>query len=623
MWLYLGILVVTLLISFLGGMLVRFVAQQKGWVAHPSPDRWHQTPTALHGGVSIFVSFATGLLLLMLGFRAGLIRIDISESYGDIHFQYTILTILLGVVIIFLVGLVDDFVHLKPGVKLLGELLAVSIVIFFGVSFHLTPFPWVDILLSYLWFIGIVNAVNLLDNMDGVSSGVVIIGAIGVGLLGIFGYRDYPPASVFIAGILVFAAFGFWLHNKPPAKLFMGDSGSLVLGFVFAAITIPSELNAFYIPDVDFSVWDKLLQLLTAITLAAIPILDTTLVTITRLMRGQSPSVGGKDHSTHRLAQSGLTHWQTLKILYSVGAICAFVAVIMVVYPQFAFFVFGTAFLSMTIVAVYLASVRIQVAPIKQEGWQQLITSIAYRLPLIKMVMDVVLIALSFHLAYLIRFDFKLESGLTLAMIESMPIVIIGCLISNFILRIYDFSWRSASSRDILNYAGTSGLGTILSLALVTLATSFGLGYSRGAFVLFAILYFVALTASRFSYRFIDDILLRIRLRQTDEGKIPLILYGTGRNAMPLFDEIIHDTEQWSKYQVVGIVDTSRGSAGKRLQGVSIKSESEWLNENHESQPEILLIDESVDSKTVRAFADQIGKNLRVRKFVRKILEIS
>jgi UDP-GlcNAc:undecaprenyl-phosphate GlcNAc-1-phosphate transferase len=621
---YLGILLVTFGLSYSATFLIRKIALARGnkWVAMPKADRWHETPTALHGGIAIFAAWISGVFCLLLAFNKGWIAIGWMDAYPDTNLFFKTEILMVGVVIMFLVGLIDDFFFLKPVLKLLGELVAVSIVIFLGVGYQLTPLQWFDLILSYFWFIGIINAVNLLDNMDGISSGIVMIGAIGVALLGWIGYMDFTPYSVYLAGILVVSALGFWLQNKPPAKIFMGDSGSLVLGFVFAAITIPSEFNGFYVPDVDFSIWDKILQLCVAISLAAIPILDTTLVTITRLMRGQSPSVGGKDHSTHRLAHSGLTHWQTLALLSIVSGLCVVVAIIMVKFPGIGLGVFSAAFVLMAIAAVYLASVRIQVAPIKKEGWQQLVTSITYRIPLIKMLLDILLIGLAFYFAYLIRFDFSLPERMGNSMIQSVPIVIAACLIANFVFRVYDFSWRSASSRDILNYGAAALIGTILSLASVILATSFEMGFSRGAFVIFAILYFLMLSGSRFSYRLIDDLLLRLRLHQSESGKIPLIIYGSNPDTKIVIDEINHNQDRWKNYRIIGIVDTTDGENGRWIQGVPVRSQSQWMKEEMDSQPELLVVDDRVETNEVKAFVSKLKQGLRVRRYTRSIVDI-
>ena len=621
MWWFTGVLAATFAVSYLGCLLVRWVTQKKGWVAQPTADRWHQVPTSLHGGIGIFVAFLFGVLFWLFLSDGGKEFQKISVS--GFRFDSQLVILLCGITVAFVVGLTDDIFRMKPGMKLLGQLVAVSMVIFMGFGFDLTPYPWLNILFSYLWFIGIINAVNLLDNMDGVSSGIVMIGTLGVCLIGLFGNAGDVPPSVFIGGILVVSVLGFWFHNKPPARLFMGDSGSLVLGFIFAALTVPSDLNGFLTNGFAGTVWARVLQLLMAIILAAIPILDTTLVTITRMMRGQSPSVGGKDHSTHRLAQSGLTAWQTLGVLYSVSGVCAALAFFMGLYPDTAFLVFGVAFLVITIVAVYLASVRIQVDPIKKEGWQQLVTSFAYRVPLIKMVLDVVLIGLSFHFAYLIRFDFHLSTYLRDAMLKALPIMIVCCLTANFLFRVYEFSWRSASSRDILNYGFASVLGTVMSIAVVTLVFSFGLGNSRGAFVIFCIVYFLTLAGSRFSFRFMDDLLMRFRLHQTQEGKIPLLIYGSDRYAKATLDEIQHDNGSWAKYRVVGVIDSTDGNSGKIIQGIPVRIASDWVGHTFESIPEILVVDDAVENATAMQFASKIGDDLRVRRLVRKIQDIS
>ena len=622
MWFF-GILLVTLTISFVGTRAVCLVARRYGWVAQPKSDRWHTTPTALHGGVGIFLSFIVGSLLYLLAVAGGLVD---NTALGELpagEFLRRFFVLLGASAVVFAVGLIDDIFPMKPGVKLLGELAAVSLAIFFGIGHDLTPYPWFDILLSYLWFVGIINAVNLLDNMDGVSSGIVVIGALGVALLGWVGYTSYLPVSFYLGLLLAAASFGFWLNNKPPARIFMGDSGSLVLGFVFASITIPSAFNAYYVPDIEYYIWDKVLQLLVAVTLAAIPILDTTLVTITRLMRGQSPSIGGKDHSTHRLAHSGLTQWQTLTILYALSSVCVLIALFMVKLPSMGFLVFGGALVIVSILAVYLATVRIQVAPIKKEGWQQLVTSVAYRVPLIKMVLDVVLIGLSLHLAYLLRFDFQLSYLMSQAMLQAMPVVVGCCLVANYLARVYEFSWRSASSRDVLHYAIAVLGGTILSLATITLLTSFGVGYSRGAFVIFAILYFVFLSASRYSYRILDDLFLRMRMGQGSEGKIPVLIYGTDRYSRLLLDDIQHDTERWGSYRVIGLVDTSGGEFAKKVLGIPVQSAKEWQEESFQSLPEVIVADEGVSNHQVAEFAKSIDEHLRVRRFSRTLSDIN
>lgn len=622
MYQYLGILVGCVVVSWLAVGLVRRLALRYGWVAAPRKDRWHEKPTALHGGVGILAAFLVGTAAL---FWSLLANPGLSESMGlAVPLPPAEMMVIIASAALFMAvtGWVDDCVNLKPGVKLLLELIAVTVVIVWIGPFPLTPLPWVNVLVSYFWFVGIVNAVNLLDNMDGVSSGVVIIGLCGLALTGWYGSSEGVPVGALWALVVAACAFGFWLHNRPPARIFMGDSGSLFLGFTFAALIIPSQLNGFYgLDEQDGS--SVLLRFLIAVALAAIPILDTSLVTVTRLMRGQSPSVGGKDHTTHRLAFSGLTHWQTLGVLYGVSAFCVGVACMMAMFPDTGLVVFLFAFVALAMVAVYIASVRIQVSPIRREGWQQLVTSFIYRVPLIKMLVDVLLVSVSLYAAYLIRFDFVLTDAFRDAVIRSLPVVIVSCVGVSLILRIYEFSWRLASSRDVLNYAMAAALGVVISMASLTMLDRFGLGYSRGAFVIFGGVYFLALTASRFSFRFLDDLLVRFRMGQAPSGKIPLLVYGTGREARWLLDEIQHDIERWGKYCVVGLVHDDRvETPPSRIAGIPVHTPEQWMEVAFESRPEVIVADDKIENADVLRFARSMHQETRVRRYARRITEV-
>jgi len=622
MYQYLGIVVGCVVVSWLAVGLVRRLALRYGWVAAPRKDRWHEKPTALHGGVGILAAFLVGTAAL---FWSLLANPGLSESLGlAVPLPPAEMMVIIASAALFMAvtGWVDDCVNLKPGVKLLLELIAVTVVIVWIGPFPLTPLPWVNVLVSYFWFVGIVNAVNLLDNMDGVSSGVVIIGLCGLALTGWYGSSEGVPVGALWALVVAACAFGFWLHNRPPARIFMGDSGSLFLGFTFAALIIPSQLNGFYgLDEQDGS--SVLLRFLIAVALAAIPILDTSLVTVTRLMRGQSPSVGGKDHTTHRLAFSGLTHWQTLGVLYGVSAFCVGVACMMAMFPDTGLVVFLFAFVALAMVAVYIASVRIQVSPIRREGWQQLVTSFIYRVPLIKMLVDVLLVSVSLYAAYLIRFDFVLTDAFRDAVIRSLPVVIVSCVGVSLILRIYEFSWRLASSRDVLNYAMAAALGVVISMASLTMLDRFGLGYSRGAFVIFGGVYFLALTASRFSFRFLDDLLVRFRMGQAPSGKIPLLVYGTGREARWLLDEIQHDIERWGKYCVVGLVHDDRvETPPSRIAGIPVHTPEQWMEVSFESRPEVIVADDKIENADVLKFARSMHQETRVRRYARRITEV-
>ena len=218
-------------------------------------------------------------------------------------------SILVAVILMFSIGLYDDFKHITPPRKLVFQILAATIVIFFGnITIEFFRWPVANIMLTFFWPVGITNAINLLDNMDGLAGGVALITA---GFLSIFfwstGYPDLLVLSLALCGSII----GFLVFNFPPAKIFMGDSGSMFLGFTLAVLAIARRTQA-----------SNIIAIIGVPTLVLLlPILDTGLVAITRLLRGQSPAIGGKDHTSHRLVAFGLSERQAVLVLYGIAVI--------------------------------------------------------------------------------------------------------------------------------------------------------------------------------------------------------------------------------------------------------------------------------------------------------------
>jgi UDP-GlcNAc:undecaprenyl-phosphate GlcNAc-1-phosphate transferase len=217
---------------------------------------------------------------------------------------------------VFLLGLADDILHLRPRAKLLAQLAAAVWILSSGAIDALWESSWVTIAVSLVWIVGITNAFNLLDNMDGLSAGVAIIAAI---YLAVFyagsGNRDYAVMISIAAG----AAAGFLIFNFSPARIFMGDSGSLFLGFLLGTASLLEVTQA---PRVRPLV-------LAPVAVLAIPIFDTFFVSITRWLRGQPISEGGTDHSSHRLVRLGLNERDAVLLLYALSASSGAVAVAM------------------------------------------------------------------------------------------------------------------------------------------------------------------------------------------------------------------------------------------------------------------------------------------------------
>src|SRR5436309_15954748 len=220
-----------------------------------------------------------------------------------------------GAATMFLVGFIDDILSLKPTTKLIAQIACASILLFFGYRLSwITSSFTLDTILTLVWVVGMTNAFNLLDNMDGLCGGIAMIvgGSLLISLLPGAGTHTFALARYL--AILLGAVAGFLVYNVHPASIFMGDSGSLLLGFSFAAVTLSSGRAAPGRSDVLSIVAAPVLVLL-------IPIFDTTLVTLSRWVSGRRASQGGRDHSSHRLVAIGLSERRAVALLWLLAAI--------------------------------------------------------------------------------------------------------------------------------------------------------------------------------------------------------------------------------------------------------------------------------------------------------------
>jgi len=269
------LIVATALALALGGTpLARRLAHQFGVLDQPNARKVHAKPTPLLGGIAIYTAFMLALLFL-----------------GDRFYVNQVVGIFIGASFVSFLGLVDDSRGLHPLIKLGGQIVAALILVLSGVYADIFPGNGLDILLTVLWVVGITNAMNLLDNMDGLSGGLAAIAAAFFLVLAGLS-RQYLVGA--LAAALLGACIGFLRYNFNPASIFMGDSGSLFLGFVLAATAIKLRFPS----NVVFVTW------MVPVLVLGLPIFDTTLVFISRLRRGLNPlTTPGKDHISHRLVR--------------------------------------------------------------------------------------------------------------------------------------------------------------------------------------------------------------------------------------------------------------------------------------------------------------------------------
>ncbi|MDB5058481.1 MAG: glycosyl transferase family 4, partial [Chloroflexi bacterium] len=287
-------------------------------VDHPGGRKAHLSPVPYLGGVAIYLAF---ILILVVAVA------PLEHNSGFAKATGQLVAVVGGASLMALLGLADDRYNLPPLLKLLGQLAGAGILVAAQVTIHFNHqvFAPLQIPITVLWIVGVTNAFNLMDNMDGLAVGTAGIAACFFFLHAILAL----PVQSFVAlltAALAGACFGFLYYNWSPAKIFMGDAGSLFLGYLLAALALKLSLTtaspelqqlavrAGYSTGVTQNL--HAVALLAPIFVLGIPLFDTSLVTISRLRRGVPVSQGGRDHLSHRLVGAGLSHREAVMSLY-------------------------------------------------------------------------------------------------------------------------------------------------------------------------------------------------------------------------------------------------------------------------------------------------------------------
>ncbi len=309
--------------------LSRALALRLGVVAIPSQRNIHKDYKPLMGGMAMYLAFAAALLL-----------------FSPPDYVAELLVLIGGAAFLALVGLIDDRYNLGIRVRLLAQVITALSMAALGVSIRLFGTPLLDVPLTVVWVCAITNAVNFLDNMDGLAAGLTAIAAAGFTAIA---FSQGLELVSMLAAALAGSAVGFLIYNFNPASSFMGDMGSLVLGFVLSALAIKLE----------FGTQPLSVTWMVPVLVLALPIIDINLVMLTRLLEGRSLGQGGKDHSSHRLMALGLSQRQTLFVLYAFCALYAALAYIVSTAPPATALLIGIGGLAgMGVVFVLLMWVR-------------------------------------------------------------------------------------------------------------------------------------------------------------------------------------------------------------------------------------------------------------------------
>jgi UDP-GlcNAc:undecaprenyl-phosphate/decaprenyl-phosphate GlcNAc-1-phosphate transferase len=518
----------------------------------PEETRWRTAPTPLVGGLGIYLGLTVGIWLAVLG------PLQASEQ---------LVGIFAGASLLFLAGLADDLWSLPPLAKIAAQLGGAAIVLSTGTSVELVHSRWIAIPIGVLWLVAMTNAFNLLDNMDGLAGSLAVIAA---GFFAAAAALHQGSKLVLVVSLaLALAVAGFLPFNLRPGKralVWMGDSGSQLIGFALAALGLASSYTV---------ATSTVATLVLPMLVLAVPILDTTLVTIVRLLDGRPISQGGHDHSSHRLVSLGVSETGAVVLLALIAAALGGTSLAYQAFGNGRIAALGVLFTFALLVQFgsFLADVdrgRARRAPV-------------YTRRIAEVFVDGALISAAFLAAYLVRFNGIGTPNQRHYFLLTLPVLLFCRYAALLAFGMYAGVWRYASSRDAVRAAAAVLTSEAVALAFVVI-TQDPLGdFSRSVFVIDAVFCSVAIAGSRFAER---AILRGLDIaRQRDLRRV--LIVGAGRTGRSLLREL----RETAGERVVGFIDDAPSLRGRRLNGVRVVGTTAGIEQAlTRVRPDIVLV---------------------------------
>jgi len=513
--------------------LAKRTARRFGITAMPWSPEGFGTRTPVMGGVPIVGAIVLTLLAL-----------------GDLPGWLTC-----SCLVLLAVGVIDDRFVLTPRQKLLTEILvATAVVLMLPRGAAYTRWPMVDEVAVIFWLVAATNAYNLVDGLDGLAAGVGIVAALAIAVAA----RLQGATALTLQAMVIAAALaGFLIYNFHPASIFMGDGGALPIGLVLGALSIQVS---------SLATNSRLTKYVVPILIMLVPLVDTTIVTVTRVATSRGISRRGLDHSHHRLLQLGLSQRATAAIGWSfagVGATCAVAACILPhpyllsALPMIAGIV--------GIIVLFMMDITFDAYPPgiaygSVQGVARFLLSLGYRRRLVEALLDGVLIAGALFGTFLIRFDFKIDDPQTFAVSALLPWIWV-CTYAGFLFAgVYRGMWRYAGLSDAVRFA----TGAAFAGLLIVMASPL-MGYKMpfAMTLLYIILLFNLLAGSRLSFRLIRKGLARLALPNAR-----VLVVGAGRIGAAAAHYL--SSEHSETRHLVGFVDDDAFKVGKLVQGVEV-----------------------------------------------------
>ena len=518
--------------------LLRAPASASRLVAQPSGERWHVQATPTFGGLGMGAGVAAGVVLALL--------------VGALEPTWELAGILAGCALVFAAGLVDDVRHLSPVAKLVAQFGAAGIAIAAGLRVELVGNDVLGTVIALVWLVGITNAFNLLDNMDGLAA---TLAAVACAYFAIDAATVHENRLVLVLALsLAFACAGFLPFNLRPgtaARAFMGDAGSQLIGFLLAALALASSWTT-----AGTTVATMVLPLLVL----AIPILDTTLVTIRRLAERRPVTQGGRDHTSHRLVYFGLSETRAVALLALIAIALGATSVAYNVLDRPAVTALGI--LVTFALLVQFGSFLSELSEDERRG-RPGDTSLRHAVSvqprrLLELVADAGFVGAALLPAYLLSVSgpgTERQRGTVLAMLP----ILLGTMYVVYVLAgVYRRAWRYATVRDLRLMAVVSALATILALGIVVATRDLG-DLSGRIFLYYGIGAATLAVASRALVRLIPEAGGREHGRR-------ILVVGAGKEGRGLARDLNRDED----VVVVGFLDDNPRLQRRRVEGVPV-----------------------------------------------------
>jgi UDP-GlcNAc:undecaprenyl-phosphate/decaprenyl-phosphate GlcNAc-1-phosphate transferase len=582
-------IIVSTIAAVVIGAGVRRLAPAIGAVVPPRPDRWHSAPTPTMGGIAIAAATVVGF---SVGLAGPLRETDIIEWSA----------VLVAGLSMFTVGVFDDRLRLSPVAKLVSSLAVGAFLVFALAGFEPgASRPTSYTLIGTIWFAGLSHAFNLLDNMDGLAAGVALIAtAFLAGLLG--PSIGFGLSTLLLA--LVGALTGFLYWNRPRARLFMGDCGSLFIGAILGGVTLVPLFD----PQIAF-----ISPTFLAVLILIVPLFDTAFVLVLRRLAGRSATRGGTDHVSHRLVSLGFSERSATRILYLLGLAGGLTAWVLVrwntIEPMLVVAVFGVLVI---LTGIYLARVPAYNAEdfkaLQKSSFAPFLKDLAFKWHVGEVLLDLVLITVCYYAAFRLRFEGDELLAFLPYFTASLPIVLGVKIASLYSSGLYRRSWETFGFRDLAAVARGVGMGSLLTVAVAYYLYR-GEGFSRVVLVLDGLLLLLAIFATRASFRTMN---LVASARNRRHRRV--LVYGAGGYGRLLVREM-RANPAW-KMNPVGFIDDDPMKAHRWIGGVPVRGSIEVLESTMRrySVDEVVLSSPAINGKVehrIKEVCDRLKRPVR------------